>query len=144
MSFGDPHAVIAARYRALIELGGDGGDPVLTEYDNLPGFTVPNSDTVFARFKVRPLTRRQATAGHPGSNVHRTTGIVLVSVFGPKALGAKPANDVADRVETALRGYAVSQTRLRTPSIEVVGLSPIHKWAWQVNVSTPFEHDEYT
>lgn len=126
--------------------GGDGGNGVHTLFPNFDkyykgGSTVsdPTDADVYAHVHIAPVLGEQITLG--GNADFRTTGVVMVQVFGPgNGKGTACVDVLVGRIQRAFRSKRLHSIVYRTPTPEVIGKSVTGQW--QVNVNIPFEYDE--
>ena len=133
----DLHNIIRGRFYDQVEtvVAGLLGK---VEYDNVK-FTVPNGST-WVRWSVRPGASNQASIGCPGSNRHRSGGVAIAQVFATLETGDKNQMIIVDAIKKAFQAVTDQGVIFMTPSIAVVGRSD--GW-WQVNVTCPFQADEF-
>ena len=96
------------------------------------------SDALWIRAVTRPGETIQASLGE--SPRYRTTGILIFQIFGDIEKGQKTALEAATAVASKFRHITIDNTLYRSPSVEIIGRD---RNFWQVNVSCPFQHDDF-
>lgn len=103
--------------------------------------TIPTDD-YWVRFTVLPIRGSNAELGHKV----RTSGLVILQIFGPKGVGTGKLFDLIDDFNTIMENYRFPGLDLFTyaSTPEIIGESPSGSKGssigfYQVNAKIPFE-----
>jgi len=108
-----------------------------TQYDNDP--TEPDKTNLWCRLTMVDGDSNQVSLGSPGSNLHRTVGILYAQLFIPVGTGDKVIRAMAKKIYDKFLGLTDFGVRYKTPSIRKVGRDGSY---WQLNVNCPFYTDD--
>jgi len=105
------------------------------QYDNDGSFDKPDG------VKWVRCTTNGTDAFKADTSTYRNPGLMIAQIFVPMGEGSKSANELADIVIAAFRGFGSSGVKFRTPNKAVVG-EDAGTGEWQVNVNCPFYFDD--
>ncbi len=129
--------IIRGRFKAQIELGGDGGAAIATRYQNDANRTEPDTG-VWARVTVLEADRNQADIGAALVR-SRTVGQLVVQLFQPLGQGTKTLSTLACRVGAVFDRKSVSGVQFKTAKFSSGERD--EGW-WRVLVKVPFYFDD--
>ena len=96
----------------------------------------PPDRTPWVRITILPGDSQLVTLGN--RKRYLTLGTVTVQVFTPSGQGDGLALEIATDAATVMRSKTVSGVRLKTPSVQRVGVDG--PW-FQLNVNTPYQSE---
>lgn len=99
---------------------------------------VPPSNAAWVRLSVLQASSQQQTLGASNA-LHRTVGVIIVSIFTPKNAGGKAAATLADNAAAIFRNKQFSGITCRSPYKQTLGQSGDYH---QVNVSVDYYRDD--
>lgn len=105
-------------------------------------FTVPSPAEPWCRFTILNGDASRMSIGAPGLNRTVHPGRVVVQVFVPRGRGEVLARRYADDAAAIFRTLKLSNYRFFPPAVAQVSSTVNDDW-YQVNMTCPFQRDEY-